>query len=111
MRNYLDSYRGTDTGRVLENLVFNQLLFDGYDVLIGHLRGGEVDFVATKPRCKMYIQVTENMQDEETQRRELASLRRIGDEYRKIVVVGEGSYPSDIDGIEIVNIIDFLLHR
>ena len=59
----------------------------------------------------MYIQVTENMQDEETQRRELASLRRIGDEYRKIVVVGEGSYPSDIDGIEIVSIIDFLLHR
>ena len=111
MRNYLDSYRGTDTGRVLENLVFNQLLFDGYDVLIGHLRGGEVDFVAMKPRCKMYIQVTENMQDEETQRRELASLRRIGDEYRKIVVVGEGSYPSDIDGIEIVNVIDFLLHR
>ena len=111
MRNYLDSYRGTDTGRVLENLVFNQLLFDGYDVLIGHLRGGEVDFVATKPRCKMYIQVTENMQDEETQRRELASLRRIGDEYRKIVVVGEGSCPSDIDGIEIVNVIDFLLHR
>ena len=51
------------------------------------------------------------MQDEETQRRELAPLRRIGDEYRKIVVVGEGSYPSDIDGIEIVNIIDFLLHR
>ena len=51
------------------------------------------------------------MQDEETQRRELAPLRRIGDEHRKIVVVGEGSYPSDIDGIEIVNVIDFLLHR
>ena len=111
MRNYLDSYRGTDTGRVLENLVFNQLLFDDYDVLIGHLRGGEVDFVATKPRRKIYIQATENMQDEETQRRELAPLRRIGDGYRKIVVVGEGSYPSDIDGIEIVNIVDFLLHR
>ena len=44
-------------------------------------------------------------------RRELAPLKRIGDEYRKIVVVAEGTYPADIDGIEIVNVIDFLLHR
>lgn len=111
MRSYLDSYRNTDTGRVLENLVYNQLVFDDYDVLVGHLRGGEVDFVATKPRQKMYVQVTEDMHDEETMRRELAPLKRIGDEYRKIVVVAEGTYPADIDGIEIVNIIDFLLHR
>ena len=41
----------------------------------------------------------------------LAPLKRIGDEYRKIVVVAEGTYPADIDGIEIVNVIDFLLHR
>ncbi|AJC11599.1 ATPase [Berryella intestinalis] len=111
MRSYLDSYRGADTGRVLENLVYNQLVFDDYDVLVGHLRGGEVDFVATKPKQKVYVQVTENMQDDKTMQRELAPLQRIGDEYRKIVVVGSGSYPSDIDGIEIVNIIDFLLHR
>lgn len=111
MRSFLDRYRGNDVGRVLENLVYGQLVFDDYDVLVGHLRGGEVDFVATKPRRKMYVQVTENMQDEETLKRELAPLRRIGDEYRKIVVVGSGTYPADIDGIEIVNIIDFLLHR
>ena len=111
MRSYLDSYRNTDTGCVLDNLVYNQLVFDDYDVLVGHLRGGEVDFVATKPRQKMYVQVTEGMRDEETMRRELAPLKRIGDEYRKIVVVAEGTYPADIDGIEIVNVIDFLLHR
>ncbi len=111
MRSYLDRYRGTDSGRVLENLVYNQLIFDDYDVLVGHLRSGEVDFVATKPRCKIYVQVTEDMRDDETMRRELAPLRRIGDEYRKIVVVADGKYPADIDGIEIVNIIDFLLHR
>lgn len=111
MRSYLDSYRNTDDGRVLENLVHNQLVFDGFDVMIGHLRGGEVDFIATKPRRKIYVQVTEDMRDEETMRRELAPLRRIGDEYRKIVVVASGSYPTDIDGIEIVNIVDFLLHR
>ncbi len=111
IRSYLDRYRGTDSGRVLENLVYNQLIFDDYDVLVGHLRSGEVDFVATKSRCKIYVQVTEDMRDDETMRRELAPLRRIGDEYRKIVVVADGKYPADIDGIEIVNIIDFLLHR
>lgn len=111
MRSYLDNYRGTDSGRVLENIVYNQLMYDEYEVMVGHLRGGEVDFVATKPREKIYVQVTEDMRDEETMRRELSSLRRIGDEYRKIVVVRDGTYPSDIDGIEIVNVVDFLLHR
>ncbi len=111
LRSYLDSYRNSDSGRVLENLVYNQLVFDGYDVLVGHLRGGEVDFVATRPRRKMYVQVTEDMRDEETMRRELAPLRRIGDEYRKVVVVASGDYPADIDGIEVVDIVDFLLHR
>lgn len=109
LRSYLDNYRNSDSGRVLENLVYNQLVFDGYDVLVGHLRGGEVDFVAAKPRRRIYVQVTEDMRDEETMRRELAPLKRIGDEYRKVVVVANGDYPADIDGIEIVNIVDFLL--
>lgn len=111
MRSYLDNYRNTDTGRVLENIVYNQLKYDEYDVMVGHLRGGEVDFVAMKPREKVYIQVTEDMRDEETMRRELAPLRKIGDEYRKMVVVQDGTYPSDIDGIEIVDAVDFLLHN
>lgn len=111
LRSYLDGYRGGDAGRVLENLVYNQLAYDGYDVMVGHLRAGEVDFVATKPRQRMYVQVTEDMRDEETMRRELDPLRKIGDDYRKVVVVLDGSYPSDVDGIEIVNAIDFLLHR
>ena len=64
-----------------------------------------------KPREKVYIQVTEDMRDEETMRRELAPLRKIGDEYRKMVVVQDGTYPSDIDGIEIVDAVDFLLHN
>ena len=111
MRSYLDNYRDSDTGRVLENLVYNQLIYDGYSVMVGHLRGGEVDFVATRPRQRLYVQVAEDMRNEETLSRELGPLRKIGDEYRKIVVVLDGSYPSDIDGIEIVNAIDFFLHR
>ena len=111
LRSYLDSYRGNDRGHVLENLVYNQLVYDDYDVMVGHLRAGEVDFVATKPKQRMYVQVTEDMRDENTLQRELAPLRKIGDEYKKIVVVLDGAYPSDIDGIEIVSAIDFLLHR
>jgi uncharacterized protein len=80
-------------------------------VMVGHLRAGEVDFVATKPRQRLYVQVTEDMRDDETMRRELEPLRKIGDEYRKVVVVLDGIYPSDIDGIEIVNAIDFFLSR
>lgn len=111
LRSYLDSYRGNDRGHVLENLVYNQLVYDDYDVMVGHLRAGEVDFVATKPKQRMYVQVTEDMRDENTLQRELAPLRKIGDEYKKMVVVLDGAYPSDIDGIEIVSAIDFLLHR
>lgn len=51
------------------------------------------------------------MRDKDTLRRELTPLRRIGDEYRKTVVVLDGACPSDVDGIEIVNAIDFFLHR
>ena len=48
---------------------------------------------------------------DEAMRRELAPLRKIGDEYRKMVVVQDGTHPSDIDGIEIVDAVDFLLHN
>jgi len=111
LRSYLDGYRGSDPGRVLENIVYLQLRYDGYDVSVGKLRGGEVDFVARKDDATVYIQVTEDMSDPNTMRRELKPLRAVRDAYPKMVVVGSGSYPTNIDGIRIVNAIDFLLGR
>lgn len=111
LRNYLEGYRASDQGRVLENLVYLQLTYDGYDVAIGKLRFGEVDFVAGGTDGRMYVQVTEDMTDPKTLERELAPLRALSDAYPKAVVVLRGEYPADIDGIRVVNAIDFFLHR
>ena len=109
IRSYLDGYRDANLGHVLENIVFHQLSYQGYGVNVGKLRSGEVDFVAQRGAERVYIQVTENMLDDDTMRRELAPLRAIPDAYPKMVVVGSGEYPADIDGIRIVRIEDYLL--
>lgn len=111
LRNHRQGYRGTDPGRVLENIVYQQLVYDGYSVWVGHLRAGEIDFVAEREGERIYIQVTEDMSSEETLKRELSPLRAIRDAHPKMVVVASGSYPTNIDGIRIVNVVDFLLGR
>ncbi len=111
LRNYLQGYRDADRGRVLENIVFQQLVYEGFNVFVGKIRNGEVDFVATRDDVKIYVQVAENMTDPATMERELKPLRSIRDAYPKTVIVERGSYPTEIDGIKIVNVIDFLLHR
>ena len=67
--------------------------------------------VATRPGERTYIQVTDDMTAPETMERELASLRAIRDAYLKMVVAMRSSYPTEVDGIQIVNGVDFLLHR
>ncbi|MCD8317022.1 MAG: ATPase, partial [Eggerthellaceae bacterium] len=111
IRNYLEGYRMTDYGRLFENVVYLQLLYDGYDVFTGTLYGAEIDFVATRPAEKLYIQVTQDMTDPRTQKRELDPLRAIRDSNPKMVIVFNGNYPTDIDGIRIIKGIDFLLGR
>lgn len=115
MRSYLDGYRNSDTGRMLENVVYNQLVFEGYEVFTGHLRAGEVDFVAVGSGAdRQYIQVTESIDDAATRERELRpfklrTLEKVPDDYRKILVVRRGEHPTDIDGIEIMSATEFLL--
>lgn len=109
LRNHLDGYRGSDTGRLLENIVHNQLVFDGYTVHVGHLRAGEIDFVASgNSGERFYIQVTETIFSQETHERELAPLRKIPDEFPKIVLTLDEVHPTDEDGMRIINIIDYL---
>lgn len=111
LRNHRQGYRGTDSGRVLENIVYQQLVYDGYSVWVGHLRAGEIDFVAERAGERVYIQVTEDMSNDETMKRELGPLRAIRDAHPKMMIVASGSHPTNIDGIRIVNAIDFLLGR
>ena len=61
LRNYLLGYRDGDSGHILENIIYFELLRRGYDVAIGKLDNKEVDFIATKTDEKKYIQVTESM--------------------------------------------------
>lgn len=109
LRNYLEDYRDSDIGRTLENIVFLQLKYDGYSVSVGKIRDIEVDFIARSGSERVYIQVTDNMYSEQTLERELRPLKAINDAFPKMIVVGEGTYPENIDGIRIVSAVDFLL--
>jgi len=109
LRNYLDDYRDSDIGRTLENIVFLQLKYDGYSVSVGKIRDVEVDFIARRGTERIYIQVTDNMYSDNTMERELRPLKAINDAFPKLVVVGEGTHPENVDGIRIVGAVDFLL--
>lgn len=109
LRNYLLGYRDGDSGHILENIIYFELLRRGYDVAIGKLDNKEVDFIATKTDEKKYIQITESMNAPETRERELSPLRKIPDNYEKIVIAMECDLPQDQDGIKIISAVDFLL--
>ena len=109
LRNYLLGYRDGDTGHILENIIYFELLRRGYDVAIGKLDHKEVDFIATKTDEKKYIQVTESMTSPETRERELSPLQKIPDNYEKIVIAMDTGMEQDQDGIKLINAIDFLL--
>ncbi len=109
LRSYLMGYRASDTGRVFENAVYLQLLHNGWSVHVGKLYQKEVDFVCLREGEVLYVQVADSMADEATQKRELAPLRSITDNHPKWIVVRQGSYPPDVDGIQIVRAADFFL--
>lgn len=109
LRNYLLGYRDGDSGHILENIIYFELLRRGYDVAIGKIDNQEVDFIATKADEKKYVQVTESMNAPETRERELAPLRKICDSYEKIVIALESNLTQTQDGIKIIRALDFLL--
>ncbi len=108
-RNMLLGYRDGDRGHIIENIVFLELLRRDYRVYIGKVGDTEVDFVAEKPDDKMYIQVTESMQSEETRERELRPLRMIPDNYEKIVLSMDRNFIKSYEGIKALYLIDWLL--
>ncbi len=109
LRNYLLGFRNRDSGYVLENIVYFELLRRGYDVSIGKVNNMEVDFIAAKADDRLYIQVTESMTDEAVRKRELAPLQKINDNYEKIILSLNTGMDSSYDGIKSVNIIGWLL--
>lgn len=109
LRNYLLGVRNRDTGHVLENIIYFELLRRGYDVAIGKVDQIEVDFIATNEDEKIYIQVTESMMSEDVRNRELEPLKRIRDNYEKIVLSLETGIENSYDGIKSKNLIEWLI--
>ncbi|MCD8048168.1 MAG: ATP-binding protein [Clostridia bacterium] len=111
LRNYLLGFRNRDSGHVLENVVYFELLRRGYDVSIGKVDNYEVDFIASKPDDKKYIQVTEAMTSEDVRKRELTPLQKINDSYDKIVLSLNPGLDFSYEGIKSINIIDWLIEE
>ena len=109
LRNYLLGLRDADRGHSLENIVYLELLRRGYEVAIGKSYSYEIDFIATNPREKLYIQVTESIASQETKERELRALRQIRDHHEKMILSLDRSYIMSQDGIRLVNLLDWLL--
>ena len=109
LRNYLLGFRDRDSGHAIENIVYFELIRRGYDVSIGTVGNFEVDFIATKADNKLYVQVTESMTSEDVRSRELAPLKKISDNYEKIVLSLNTGIDSSYDGIKSINLIDWLI--
>ena len=111
LRNYLCKFKlRSSIEKVMENVVYLHLLMQGYEVNVGVLRAGEVDFVATKGDKTIYVQVTYLLGSEETIDREFGNLAAIRDNYPKYVVSMDpiGGEVEGYPGITHLRLRDFL---
>ena len=95
-------------GSILENIVYIELLRRGYDVKVGVIGEKEIDFVCRKDKEKIYIQVTYQLENDETKDREFSGLEKINDNFDKYVLSMDKLDFSG-NGLKHRNIIDFLI--
>ena len=102
--------KGQDTGHILENVIYLELIRRGYEVYVGALRNGEIDFIAKKNDGLCYFQVSESTIDESTLDRELQPLKKLDDNYPKyLLTLDEINAEADYDGIRKMNALKWLL--
>lgn len=109
LRHVLIGYKQTDINKMLENLVFNQLLYLGYKVRVGKLENKEIDFIAERENKRIYLQTAYLIADKSTEEREFGNLLSIHDAYPKYVISMDALAGGNYKGVEHINIKDFLL--
>ena len=109
IRNIVIGYRITDKAKILENLVYNHLLYKGYDIKVGYYGANEIDFVGEKNGEKLYIQVALKIDSDKTAEREFGNLLKIQDNYPKIVVTEDTFSGNSYEGIRHCSIRQFLM--
>lgn len=123
LRNARLNFAYDDEGQMLENMVYNELLYNGYTVNVGTFekyeknKNGEsvrktyeIDFVAQRGIKKYYIQVANDISNAETKKRELKPFFALKDSIQKIIVINKPLEESlDLNGFTVIGIVDFLL--
>ncbi len=110
IRNGICGYKIEDRGKILENAVYNQLLFKGYKVSVGKLDQYEIDFVAEKAGETHYFQVALTINDAKTMDREFGNLISITDNYPKTVITFDDFSGNTHAGIQTISLEQFLLN-
>lgn len=104
-------YGSDNVASSLENVVYLELCRRGYKVYIGKTADGEVDFVASRQGEKLYVQVTQEIHSEKTEKREYERLLEIKDNYPKYVLRTDEFASGNYEGIKTMHIADFLMSK
>lgn len=104
-------YQADSFASSLENVVYLELCRRGYNVYVGKTPQGEIDFAAVRQNEKIYVQVTQEIRSEKTEKREYERLLEIHDNYPKYVLSTNPFAGGNYEGIKTMHVADFLLSQ